>query len=467
MEALLHRHDLALARQVFRTVMSSNYNADHLLVRAGPDGIELIATDLEVDVRFRVEAHEGKPLGPCAFIVDSQGLEDASRSPGEIVTLTGKPEPEGVVENLESIRFEPTGEFVSQDWQPLRQRLVNAMRAVCPAPARYALNRLCLHRGGVVATDGRQLFAGNSLQFPLPEGAEVLVAPPKPLMTTAFRKIKEVEVAQDDEAVYFRFGYTWTVRIHKLNGSFPEWRSVIPPEPEVRTRLHLNDAAARLLLDRLPKTKEQALDDEAVTLELNGRAIIRAGGNGEGLVIPDTEVKGEPVSIEFNAYFMREALRMGFRQFRFHGPSAPIIAEQDTDIYLFMPITDVQEEERPDPEQPNPQQSNPEEPETQETEPSTEDPSPKQKENPMPDSSNASDNGTPNGNGAGNGTQPADLDAILAEVESIRTSLRDLARRTGAVHAAAKSYAGDLKKREKAVQQTCRAPATPEAGRVN
>lgn len=344
-----------------------------------------------------------------------------------------------MVENLDSIGFDPGEEFSALEWPPLRQRLVNAMRSVSPDPARYALNRLCLHPGGVAATDGRQLFAGNSLQLPLPEDAEVLVAPPKPLMSPAFRKVKDVEVAQDDGALYFRFGDTWTIRLHKLEGTFPRWRSVIPPEAEVSTRLRIGNDAARLLLDRLPKTKQHALDDEAVTLELDGRALIRVGEGEGGLVIPDAEVEGEAVAINFNAYYLREALRMGFRQFRFHGPAAPIIAEQDTDLYLFMPITDVQEESQP----------NPEEPETQETEPSTEEPPPKQKETSMASNGNGN-----NGAGNGNGNENPDFAAILAEIESIKGELRDLARRTGSVHNAAKSYATDLRKRERAVQQT-------------
>ena len=82
METSLDRHALALVRQVFRHILGSAYGAENLLIRSGPKGTELIATDREVDVRFRTDSPQSKESEPCAFLVDHQALEEASRSLG-------------------------------------------------------------------------------------------------------------------------------------------------------------------------------------------------------------------------------------------------------------------------------------------------------------------------------------------------------------------------------------------------
>jgi len=88
---------------------------------------------------------------------------------------------------------------------------------------------------------------------------------------------------------------------------------------------------------------------------------------------------------------------------------------KESDTYLFMPITVGESSVRPTPE------------------PKKEKPVAKN-EQPKP--------------------QLNDISSILDEIGSIKDGLKDLSRRAGAVQAAVRSYGTDLRRREKAVQQT-------------
>lgn len=421
MEVGLPRNRLVEASQVFRHVSQRSVTAEPaVLVRTTPGAVTLIASDHDTAVACRIPS-PGTPVAPQEFVVPLSRILGAQQAVEDAVVLDGDTKPGAELQRLSTLSFGGGNAATPVSWPAFRERLANAAHVVAAQQSRFALQRMCLQRRGVIATDGEQLYCGNSVKLPFEKSEEALISPTPILSARPLKDFETVAFSQDKTAVHMSFGDAWTLRLTRQEGRFPDWKSVIPAPSTAKATLIVTEEAAQLLLDRLPR-KRSGGEESAVTLTLNGQAILRSDRASPGLTLPGASVKGS-VDVMFAPGFLREALRMGFRSFRFVNSAAPIVAERETDLFLWMPI--VHEEAAVAPSASRQPQS-------------------EVKETPMPVEKPQS-----------NGTAPEspDITAVLTEVSAIQDALRDLSRRTANVHQAIRSYAGGLRKREKLVGQ--------------
>ncbi len=76
---------------------------------------------------------------------------------------------------------------------------------------------------------------------------------------------------------------------------------------------------------------------EPVTLDLNGRVIIRALGDEKArpseLVLSNSRFAGEPIRLNSNRQYLARAIRLGFREVHLNSADAPVVCQDDRRRY--------------------------------------------------------------------------------------------------------------------------------------
>ncbi len=205
--------------------------------------------------------------------------------------------------------------------------------------ARFALNTVQLRGliGQVVATDGRQVLVQGGFQFPWPDS--VLI--PASRLFAGREIVPEVEVAVGVVGDWVSFGTgQWTVWLKQIAGrKYPDVRSVIPATDTCPSRLNVAETDAAFLIGTLPSLPVDNEMNSPITLDLNGQALVRARASTDGpvtqLKLASSHLTGQPLTINTNRDYLLRALRLGFRQFAFQSPHAPVVCSEELRHYVW------------------------------------------------------------------------------------------------------------------------------------
>ena len=221
--------------------------------------------------------------------------------------------------------------------------LADATQSAAKAAIRYAVNNLQLRgkSGDIVATDGLQLLVQSGFQFPWTE--DVLI-PASPVF--GCREIPQdvtVAIGMTDTHVLLRAGPWSLIFPIDKEGRFPKVENVIPAESaaSARWRIHPDDAVfLDRMLKRLPGGRD---DDQAVTVDLNGRAVIRAKTSGQSrateVTVAKSEVAGKPVRAHIKRANLSHALQLGLRDVIVVNADTPILFHDECRKFVFMPLS--------------------------------------------------------------------------------------------------------------------------------
>jgi len=313
------------------------------------------------------------------------------------VTETGSPAP-----------FPKMPKELRQNPPSLRQALHHAMVTTDPEPIRYAVDHIQLRgeTGQIVATDGRHLLVQSGFEFPW--RADLLV--PRNLVFGCGELPADapVLVSNTEEWVVFTVG-DWTFHLKiTTDKRFPDVHPLIPRPQDAVARFDLASDDARFLtksVSRLPVDDEL---NEPVTVDLNGCLAIRAKANGQPhpteIVLPNSQVDGDPMRFNCNRRCLLQAVKLGFRHAHLYGPNAPAMFHDERRSYVWA-LLDPDSQSRPD--------------------------------------ANAEDTATDDAadNGAGD---------VIEQAETVKAFLREAASKTGQLIAALKRH----RKQAKVVQST-------------
>jgi hypothetical protein len=221
--------------------------------------------------------------------------------------------------------------------------LADASQCTAREAIRYAVNQIQLRgkSGQVVATDGRQLLVQSGFQFPWEEDLLVPVLP-----VFGCREIPQeapVALGNADDHVVFQVGpWSFFLPIAK-EGRFPRTEDVIPSERTFSARWSIDPADGVFLhkaLQRLPVPSDD--DNQGVTIDLNGQAILRARASGQSrateLVAAKSSIEGKPVRLHINRTFLGRAFQLGFREVLISTADAPILCRDERRKYVVMPL---------------------------------------------------------------------------------------------------------------------------------
>jgi DNA polymerase-3 subunit beta len=208
---------------------------------------------------------------------------------------------------------------------------------------RYVLNGVCLDVGGqgpdagiMIATDGRRLASQNGMTLPFDTSILRLS-----IFLTWKQLPADAEVGRarinDVDWIGIEAG-EWTFRTRAIEGSFPNWRQVVPSDPGGR-RMTLAEQDVDILREAIPSLP----GEETITLAGNdGRVTVYArGSDDEGwtsLELPHATFEGEPGHISLNRKYVGEAMAAGFmRSIRFADELSPAYSEDgEGGMHLLM-----------------------------------------------------------------------------------------------------------------------------------
>jgi DNA polymerase-3 subunit beta len=226
----------------------------HILLRADKEGLELLATDLEIGLRARCAADV---TGPGAATIPAKKLHDVVRALDcDVISFEG--------ENNDWVKLEggsfksrvvglPDSDFPSQPDFPedapavrlplttFQEMLGRVIFAVTTENTRFSINGALLKVGDgaltLVATDGHRLaHVTRAIDLPdLPEPISVLV--PRKALAEIMRlkpvdENDELELASAGNHVFFR-GQSRLLYSRTLEGSFPNFEKVLPQDNDV------------------------------------------------------------------------------------------------------------------------------------------------------------------------------------------------------------------------------------------
>jgi DNA polymerase-3 subunit beta len=295
------------------------------LLQAGKDRLSLTTTDLDVAVRCSVEAEVSKPgattlparklfsilrEAPAAEIeieVDERNAASI-RCGSSFYKIMGLPE-----EEFPQFPKAEGGKALKLDQVALRDMLKKTAYAVSSDETRYVLNGVYMSfktdKLTVVATDGRRL-ALIERDLEVPKGGESeLILPSKAVgeLQRLLADTGDVLLSLGENQIIFTLGDT--ILVSKLiEGTYPNFRQVIPTEAKERVQLERETLLAALhRASILASEKSQSVklnfDKNTLTITATTPEV------GEAKETLSINYKGKEITIAFNPQYLMDPLR--------------------------------------------------------------------------------------------------------------------------------------------------------------
>jgi len=366
MKARVNRQELAEALGVARSVAPSRTPKPILqgvLLKAESDRLWLLATDLEVGVRFMVAQVEVDQTGQVAVSAEKfndivrESADDvlAIESDDSVCHIRGA-DSHFQIYALDAKEFPPV---VGLEGKPDFEVAADVLRALgewtvfsaARENTRYAINGVLWEvKGGVlslVATDGRRLSrgVGELIKAKEGKGGELSAIVPIKTMNLLLRMLGEGEetvgVKLAANQIIVRTGRAQISSI-LVEGHFPNYNEVIPKDCDKAAEcgsqefLHAVKRAA-LLTNEESKGVRLAFTEGGVTLSSC------APQQGEAVINMPLTYRGEPLEIAFNPAFLVDALRAARTdrvKLELKQPTRPgLMSCGENFQYLVMPVT--------------------------------------------------------------------------------------------------------------------------------
>src|SRR5581483_1256701 len=196
--------------------------------------------------------------------------------------------------------------------------LADAVRTAAKDHVKTSLTRVLLRgKGGeVIASDSHQLLVQRG--FPFPWGEDVLVPRVPAFAGKDLAPDGPAGVGRTAGHVVVRVApWSFALPIDAVN-RFPAIEAVIPRVPASASRLQLDPADARRLLDALPRLPGAADEQSPVTVDLGRPPAVRAKADADAaaveVVLGQSAVSGPPVRVATDRTYLERALALGFTE---------------------------------------------------------------------------------------------------------------------------------------------------------
>jgi len=334
----------------------------------GPQTLRLTTTDLDLSlsldlpVAIEIGSGKGERKGFAPFLLPLSRLRElvVGSRPDEVVSLTP------------SIKAPPVDEFPEIPLvrtpgltlpEPAVTSLLRAFDCASHDSTRAVLRSACLDTSGtgekahrIVGTDGRHLFSSNSMQLPLKRS---VILPDHPLWSwkpLADSRPWTLRLGKDKHQVEtFRLeGVAWSVTGRLLDGPYPNYRQVIPPEGQFTTRVRLDDAALAAVVRLLPRLPGKQLSNRPIGLHFEkGRfGLLARSENDEPWILHPVdrcEMEGPNLTVFVNRDYLIKAGAFGLSQVSLGDAMSPVKFSRGGDLMIVMPVRaiDPDKMERP------------------------------------------------------------------------------------------------------------------------
>jgi len=308
----------------------------NMLLTADGDGIEIVATDLEIGLRGRYVAEvekagsvtvSAKKMFEIVRELPSEDVSIAVEDGNWVKILSGRSQfklvglPKDECPALPDVAEEG---MISIDGDTLREMIKKTLFSVGENDARYVLNGLFIHmtqhKGGLtirmVGTDGHRLSMIDRT-IDANHREESLIIPKKAMLE--LRRLLEEEAPKTE----FRIGFSKNHALFKrdglvmvsklIDGNYPNYLQVVPAKSTKKVMVAkdvLTHAVKRVSILSKEKTN-------AVRLQLEKDRIVLSTNNpeiGEASEEVAVEYQGEGIAIGFNSRYLMDVLSAMDRQ---------------------------------------------------------------------------------------------------------------------------------------------------------
>ena len=331
--------------------------------------VHLTATDLDTFLSLRLEAPQqiGNPVECLVPFAELQKLGklcpadevlDLEVLAAESVLLRHRIASHPVEQILS---VPPTGDFpespsitassVSLD-DSARGTLLEALACASNDVTRVILNGAYLDVSKptghyAVATDGRHLFASNSLHLALP--SSVLVPDHRFLSWSGFVKDGQwklaVQPATKDKGGFLRLeSRRWTFVAKQIEGTYPNWRNITDDVRQFSGYIEINDQAAEAINRIVPRLPGDDTPNHTVGLYcVLGRLYLRGSNKDQErateVEVPGVTVSGDPATVYLNRQYLLKALGFGLRTIGVQEPLKPLrFSDGGSRQMIVMPV---------------------------------------------------------------------------------------------------------------------------------
>jgi DNA polymerase-3 subunit beta len=354
------REGLAVANSVVPG-KSTKPVLENVCLVATDDALELIGTDLEAAVRYRLEDVKVEEPGP-AVIPARVALDFVRDLAGETVTLSSQ-DGHCVItsgpDRCELVTVDPDefpvvsrfggGETLKLQGGTFTKLVGRTAFAAAREPGRYAMHGVLTeiedgHALKLVATDGRRLALASAPVDAPALGTRSAIVPTKAMLLfcrVIADPLDTVEVQLGENQIGLKTRNA-EIFARLVDGEFPRYAAVIPQEGA-----HAMEAQ-RDLLSRKLRLVANVTGDEARAvrlklakgeLELYGQSV----GRGEARAEMEVEYRGESAEIAFNPDFVLDGLKNcegGQVRLQFNEKTSPgKFTLGENYLYVVMPIT--------------------------------------------------------------------------------------------------------------------------------
>lgn len=366
MRILCERETLREALAVTAGVIpnkSTRPAVENVFLVATEDSLELIGTDLDVAIRYRIEdvkvSEPGRALIPAKvaadFVRDLPSTSDGAvtmRTDGENFLIEcGEDSCE--LSTIDPDEFPAVGSFQEAHSVPVMAATFTRLVAKTGFAAAREAGRYAMHgiltqcRGDelkMVATDGRRLaVASSALEGEAPEPLQAIVTPKG---MNLFCKVlddpaERVRVQFGDSQLCLKTAKA-EVFARLIDGEFPRYEAVVPASTENRM-----EADTAMLTQKLklvanvtsPDTRAIRMSLDKGSLTIFGRAV----STGEATAHMQVDFEGSPGAIAFNPDYLLDGLKNcegDTVRLEFNDKSSPgKFTLGENYIYVVMPIT--------------------------------------------------------------------------------------------------------------------------------
>ncbi len=330
-------------------------------IRIGCDGARLAMAATNLDETALCSLGRPDECGrPVACLVDPKQLRALCKGPtGDVLILECRDE------SMLRVHQQVAGDVVScdiisdtqpGDWPQLPQPgrcaevpgFIEAYRRCVPFvstdESRRVLQGVLLDNSTaearVVATDGRRLTASAPLNLPVRQGRQYIIPASRLLYSKAFGPDCRIGITEraDSRLVTVKSG-NWTYVAKCIDGTYPNWRMVIPP-------LQDNDGieiAPQAVKDVLHMLESIPGDGEALLACKDGNAYVcvRKPENGWAVMRlqQDRALPRHYHWTGLSRIYLKEALQAGFRRFEWQDSMAPATSlEAGGALHVLMPL---------------------------------------------------------------------------------------------------------------------------------
>ena len=353
------REGLAIVNGVIPT-KSTRPAIENVCLVATENALELVGTDLEVAIRYRIDdvkvADTGTALIPARvaaeFVRDLSGETVSVDATGDNCIITSEGDRMELV-TVEADEFPVIARFQDENSYPIlaetfNKQISRTSFAAAREPGRYAMHGILIEvetgHLRMVATDGRRLAVTSTLIDCPEEQTHRAIVPTKGLQM--FSRIlndpmARVRVSFEETQFCLKTDQA-EIFARLIDGDFPKYSQVVPAEGACKIEADASLLAGKL---RLASTVTSA-DARAVKLvftEDHLEILAKATGRGRASGQLDVAYQGEDVDIAFNPDFLIEGLKQCESDrvhLEFNDRTSPgkFLLGQDY-TYVVMPIT--------------------------------------------------------------------------------------------------------------------------------